>query len=89
MQQAQDFYDESLALNALLEPLSESEFESATLFKGWTINNIVRHLHVWNIAADLSIMDEAAFTEFLQQMAAGIKGKQWLNILQRQTPSSA
>ena len=65
MQQAQDFYDESLALNALLEPLSESEFESATLFKGWTINNIVRHLHVWNIAADLSIMDEAAFTEFL------------------------
>lgn len=74
MQQAQDFYDESLALNALLEPLSESEFESATLFKGWTINNIVRHLHVWNIAADLSIMDEAAFTEFLQQMAAGIKG---------------
>lgn len=74
MQQAQDFYDESAALDALLKPLSEHEFETATLFKGWTINNIVRHLHVWNIAADLSIEDEAAFLEFLQEMSAGVRG---------------
>lgn len=74
MQQAQDFYDESAALDALLKPLSEREFETATLFKGWTINNIVRHLNVWNIAADLSIEDEAAFLEFLQEMSAGVRG---------------
>lgn len=74
MQQAQDFYDESLALNALLEPLSDGEFESVTLFKDWTINNIIRHLHVWNIAADLSIKDESAFADFLKEMAAGIRG---------------
>lgn len=74
MLQAQDFYDESTALDKLLEPLSEREFETATLFKGWTINNIVRHLHVWNIAADLSIEDEASFMEFLQEMSAGVRG---------------
>ena len=74
MQQAQDFYDESAALYALLEPLSDGEFETVTLFKGWTINNILRHLHVWNIAADFSIEDEAGFTDFLQHMAAGIRG---------------
>lgn len=74
MQQAQDFYDESTALFALIESLSDDEFESPTLFKGWTINTILRHLHIWNIAADLSCVDEAAFTEFLQNMAAGVRG---------------
>ena len=74
MQQATDFLDESEALSALLAPLSDAEFETPTQFKGWTINNILRHLHVWNIAADLSLEDEAGFTEFLQQMVAGIRG---------------
>lgn len=74
MQQAQDFQNESDALAALLEPLGEADFETPTLFKGWTINNILRHLHVWNIAADLSLADEAAFGEFITTMMAGIRG---------------
>jgi uncharacterized protein (TIGR03084 family) len=74
MQQATDFLDESEALSALLAPLSEAEFEAPTQFKGWTINNIIRHLHVWNIAADLALSDEAAFGEFIAKMMAGIGG---------------
>jgi uncharacterized protein (TIGR03084 family) len=74
MQQAQDFFDECEALHKPLAPLGEADFDIPTLFKGWTINNILRHLHVWNIAADLSLVDETAFTDFMGQMAAGVRG---------------
>jgi uncharacterized protein (TIGR03084 family) len=74
MQQAQDFCDESDALAGLLGPLADIDFETPTLFKGWTINQILRHLHVWNIAADLALTDEAAFGAFIAAMMAGIRG---------------
>lgn len=74
MKQANDFLDETLALNGLLAPLTETDFETPTQFKGWTINNIIRHLHVWNIAVDLSLRDEAAFGAFVAVMMAGVRG---------------
>jgi uncharacterized protein (TIGR03084 family) len=73
MQQAQDFCDESDALAGLLAPLSDTEFETPTLFKGWTINQVLRHLHIWNIAADLALTDEAAFGAFIAAMMEGIR----------------
>lgn len=74
MQQAQDFCDESSALAELLATLSDSDFEQPTLFKGWTINNILRHLHVWNIAAGKSLDGEDAFTAFLSALMGGERG---------------
>lgn len=74
MQQATDFLDESMALAALLEPLSEADFDRPTQFKGWTINNVIRHLHVWNIAVDLSLQDEEAFGAFVSAMMSGVRG---------------
>ena len=74
MQQATDFLDECKALDRLLDSLSEADFETPTQFKGWTINNIIRHLHVWNIAVDLSLRDEAAFGAFVAAMMAGVRG---------------
>lgn len=74
MQQANDFLDESRALGASLTPLSDTDFEMPTMFKGWTINNIIRHLHVWNIAVDLSLQDEGAFGAFVAEMMAGVRG---------------
>jgi uncharacterized protein (TIGR03084 family) len=74
MQQAQDFLDESEALNALLATLPDADFNQPTLFKHWTVNQILRHLHVWNISADLSLTDEAVFAEFMAGMVAGIRG---------------
>ena len=74
MRQATDFLDESEALCVQLAPLSEAEFETPTQFKDWTINNIIRHLHVWNIAVDLSLRDEAAFGAFVAAMMAGVRG---------------
>ncbi len=74
MQQAHDLRDESKALLALLTPLDEAGFATSTLFKGWSIDQILRHLHVWNIAADLSLTDEAGFAAFMAEMAAGVRG---------------
>lgn len=72
MQPAVDFLDESRALHALVAPLEDADFERETLFKHWTINNILRHLHVWNIAAGLSLT--GGFDDFMASMAAGIRG---------------
>jgi uncharacterized protein (TIGR03084 family) len=74
MQQAQDFQDENEAIYTLLLPLSDEDYAKATLFKGWTIDEVLRHLHVWNIAADLALSDAESFRAFLGQMSAGIRG---------------
>jgi uncharacterized protein (TIGR03084 family) len=74
MQQADDFHAESEALFELLRELPESEFERATEFKGWTLNNVIRHLHVWNLAADLSLTDEAGFDALFAQVGESISG---------------
>jgi uncharacterized protein (TIGR03084 family) len=72
MQQAQDFLAESDALAAQLEPLSGSELERATAFKGWTIDTVIGHLHMWNWVADLSLTDGDAFRAFLPSVAGHV-----------------
>jgi len=66
MQQAIDFREESEALFRLVDPLKEAELESRTQFKGWTINDVVGHLHIWNWAADLSLKDGDGFQAFFK-----------------------
>jgi len=63
LEQAKDFRDESEALFVLLDPLGDADFERPTLFKDWTFNDILGHLHHGNILADLSLNDEAKFHE--------------------------
>ena len=61
MQQAQDFLDESRALADVLEPLSDAEFDMPTLFKGWSIDDVIGHLHMFNVAALKTLQDDEAF----------------------------
>jgi len=65
MQQAEDFRSESAALAAILEDLPESEFHRPTLFKNWTIDHILGHLHLFNVAAEASLKGIEAFAEFI------------------------
>ena len=58
MEQAGDFLEESRALHALLEGRPDSDFDKVTLFKGWSINDVLRHLHFWNWMAELQLVDE-------------------------------
>lgn len=73
LQQAIDFRDESEALFELLAQLSDDDFERATQFKGWTLNDVLGHLHMWNWAADLALQDGDAFMEFAGQVMADVK----------------
>ena len=70
MDQAADFLAETEALAGLLAPLSDDAFAEATQFKGWTVNDVVRHLHFWNRAAGLQLTDEAELLRLLGAIAA-------------------
>ena len=65
MQQAQDFLEESRALYAPLKELTDQDFDRVTLFKDWTINDVLRHLHYWNWMAELQLSDEARLEDEL------------------------
>lgn len=60
LSQADDFLTESETLYAALADLDDTALRQTTQFKGWTIEDVLVHLHFWNIAADLSASDEAA-----------------------------
>lgn len=68
LQQALDFRDESDALYALLKPLSDEDFRRETQFKGWTLNEILQHLHYFNYAAALSLTDEEGIMRLLGRL---------------------
>lgn len=72
MQQAEDFRDECEALYALISLLPDDAFNQPTAFKGWSINNVLGHLHVWNWAADLALSDGDAFLDFLKNASEHI-----------------
>lgn len=65
MEQAADFLAETRALGALLAPLPDAAFAEATQFKGWTVNDVIRHLHFWNRAAGLQLTDESGLVRLL------------------------
>lgn len=75
MQQAKDFLEESKVLHALVAELGEADFEKKTLFKEWTINDILVHLHYWNMNADMALNQpdkfEAAISNFMQAVQTG------------------
>ncbi|NNC36059.1 MAG: TIGR03084 family protein [Hyphomonadaceae bacterium] len=76
MQEAWDFKDESDAIAAVLDGKTETDFETVTLFKNWTIKDIIGHLHLWNIAADLTLNKPEEFMEFVtEKMSLLMQGK--------------
>ena len=68
MQQAEDFRAESEALFALLDGADATRFDEPTLFKDWTINAVLQHLHFWNEMAGLQLTDEAELTRRLDRV---------------------
>lgn len=64
----QDFLDESNALHALVAPLDDAELKQETAFKAWTIERVVQHLHVWNMAALMSLKGDGSFETYYAQL---------------------
>lgn len=84
MQQAEDFRTESRVLAAILDPLDDAGFAQPTLFKGWTIDDVIGHLHLFNVTAMKSLHSDAALADFVAPILAGMaEGK---SLLQMQYP---
>ena len=87
MQQAQDFLKESKLLYDLLKNRDETDLDLITQFKNWSINDVIGHLYLFNVAA-MKTVDGAKsfdnfFIPFLQLLQKGQSMVQaqvpWLN----------
>ena len=70
LQQIVDLQAEAGDLSRLLESLPETDWTRPTQFKGWTINDVVIHLHAGDLLAAASVKDAAAFAGMLADIRA-------------------
>jgi hypothetical protein len=73
MQEARDFKEESDTLAAALADTDESVFATVTQFKGWTIEDVIGHLHIWNVAALMILQDPDAFKRFIRDLMGAFR----------------
>ena len=64
MQQAKDFYYESECLKELVLTLEDKELKTETLFKSWTIEDVIGHLYLFNVGAVETLKSESHFEKF-------------------------
>ena len=64
MEQANDFLEESRQIYELLLGRPQEDFRKPTLFKGWTVNDVIGHLHIFNFAAECSLKGAEDFENF-------------------------
>lgn len=88
MEQAADFVAESESLAGILSGLSGDDWSRSTQFKGWTIDDILIHLHFWNRAADLALIDPDGFMKKLEQIpepgvGSGLRAYEHADIAER------
>ena len=82
--QAGDFAQEVQVLSELLETWPADQWDRATQFKQWSANDIVRHLHFWNEAADWSVSDPQALQARLAQFRAASQRGEGMRVLESQ-----
>ena len=70
--EALDFKDECDSIAALLDGHDDHVFAKETLFKSWTVHDIIGHLHLWNIAADETLSAPERFQEFITMAMTGL-----------------
>jgi uncharacterized protein (TIGR03084 family) len=68
--QAVDFRAEAADLHALLATLDETDWQRATLFKGWTVDDIVQHLHDGDLMASASVAGADPFASLRAEVQA-------------------
>lgn len=66
--QPREFLDESETLYALLAPRPESELALVTQFKAWSIEDVIAHLHLFNLAAATSLRDPDRLRAFFVEL---------------------
>lgn len=84
IKQADDFKAESDALAAVLTDADEETFATVTLFKGWTFEDVIAHLHMWNVAAGLTLESRERFQAFFAAVAKAFMANEGHIAVQRQ-----
>ena len=84
MQQAFDYLEEAAALAGILENQPESVFETVTLFKSWTINDVLGHLHMFDVAALKTLDSARSFETFFAPIRNGLA--EGMTLLETQYP---
>ena len=74
LQEAKDFRAESESLAALFDNLVVDHYSIATQFKGWTIEDVIGHLHIWNYAAGLTLQSTEKFQKFFGYVMTAMGG---------------
>ena len=69
MQQAHDYLAEAAQLENILSHYPESIFNRITLFKSWTINDVIGHLYMFDIAALKTLKSAEEFKSFYSPIA--------------------
>ncbi len=73
MTEALDFQTESESLATLLEDMNDAAFAAVTQFKQWQVNDILQHLHVWNKAARMTLLEPDMFVQFYAAIAGELR----------------
>ncbi len=79
LKQAYDFKNESDYLYKILDDLPESDLDTKTLFKEWSFNTIIRHLHVWNYAANITLLNVSEWENFSDKLKVNFNNGKTLN----------
>ena len=72
--QAVDFRAEADDLHRLLTTLAESDWDRPTLFKSWTVNDVVQHLHAGDLMAAASVAGGDPFMRLRADVQAARDG---------------
>ena len=62
--EATHFEEECDTLAKTLEGATDTDLQKTTLFNAWTIEDVIGHLHVWNLAAMMTLESRDAFQNF-------------------------
>ena len=76
MQQAIDFKFECECLSSVLKDLNNHDFKQITQFKNWTIEDILGHLHLFNVAADITLESRKELKDTVSKLAKIILKKE-------------
>ncbi len=68
LKEAKDFEEECDALAQLLGDQRDDAFSTVTQFKGWTVDDVIAHLHLWNVAAGLTLESREKFHAFFKSL---------------------
>ena len=68
LKQSDDFYAECQNTYDVLKNIPENKLNNLTQFKNWSFEDIIRHLHVWNMAAYKSLQGKNEWENFYTEL---------------------